>query len=230
MSNKRELCLLSDYEVHELVRVLVVDLGRQPFACEEELKSLPDSLSATLEKDPSLSGFDRAKRQNDLTCPAHSKINETLLFKLDYGLCREANHPAPIITSTYHVQILLMLQSVFNKEMTEFHRRSFYPIEPYSRCPGCRSRRILSDKLFLGTLIVSTNLRPSRLTGIVEAAWRRLGYRIMDLETIEVETYLLDHRMEASSLCTEYRVFERRPDVIARPWCVLPPLALVLVY
>jgi hypothetical protein len=218
------LSTLDAVQLARLLEVLVVDLYKQPHVCEEELEPLPESLTAAVEDENEIAReafgpvLEKELEVMSTTCQIHSKIGRRLLCDIDRYLHREANCPPDRMTGTYHVPILFILQGVFDKETTsddketsDDNRLDRIKVELHSNCAGCRIRRILSDRLLLGTLLVAARLRPCPFTDFLEAAWFRLGSHIMGLSDIDVARYAFDSRAEAASLGADEMILFKGP-------------------
>jgi hypothetical protein len=222
--------LLSTFDKGQLARlleVLIVDLDKQPNVCEEELEPLPESLTAEAEEEnpkareafgPILA---TELEEMSTTCQIHSKIGRRLLHNLDRYLHREAHHPPAAMADTYHTQIFTLLRGAFDTEISEILGDDCSDAIPYTECAGCRVRRIISDKLFLGSLMVAAHLRPSVFTNVLEAAWYRLGAHVLRLHGTEVARYAFEHRAEATELGADNVILLKGPG-FGKPNMIVP--------
>jgi hypothetical protein len=211
----RLLSILNKEQISRLLDVLVVDLIKQPYACEEELEALPESLTAVAEEmnattwaafSPILA---MERTESSTTCSIHSKIGPRILRNIDRYLHRESHYPPYAMTSTYHVRVFFLMQNVFDEEKGGYPRANWINVETFSECAGCRIRRIVSDKLLLGTLMIASHLRPSVFTDLIEMAWHRLGSKIMGLHDVDVVGYIFDQRDEATTLGANARILSK---------------------
>jgi hypothetical protein len=209
-STKSHLMQLGPGGLEVLLKAFVINLGEHPDARLEETIKLPYYLLSSSRTAPSTNVTKReGQRREEIAanCGTHACVDEKLLDELDKLLRQEANGPPSGILGTFHWNNSYRLRGVFDPTIADLVDLSLFDddVDLYSPCAGCRIRRILSDQVFLRTLLVSTYIRPSQLTEIVEGASKLFGSRILGLKDADVAARIKASKIEAKELGAEVK-------------------------
>ncbi|KAA8910077.1 hypothetical protein FN846DRAFT_939809 [Sphaerosporella brunnea] len=204
-STKSDLMQLGPGGLEVLLEAFVINLGEHPDARSEETIKLPYYLLSSSRTAPSTNVEGQRREEIAANCGIHACVNEKLLDELDKLLRQEAYGPPSGILGTFHWYNSYKLRGVFNPTIADLVDLSLFDddVDLYSPCAGCRIRRILSDRVFLRTLLVSTYIRPSQLTPIVEGASKLFGSRILGLKDADVAAHINASKIEAKELGAE---------------------------
>jgi hypothetical protein len=181
-----------------LLEVLVVDLDKQPHVCEEELEPLPESLTAETEeqKPKARDAFGpilaTELEEMSRTCQIRFQDRPTAVTQHGPVSSPRSHYPHAAMADTYHTQIFTLLKGAIDMEICQKYSDDCTDATLYrTECAGCRVKTIISDKLFLGSLMVAAHLCTSVFTSVLEAAWYRLGAHVLRLHSTEVAHAML---------------------------------------